>query len=188
MRAFVVAAHGTDIAQVREYLAKDPALVFASWDWGGGDWETALGGAAHMGNREMARVLLSQGARIDSFCAAMLGQREVLSALVRANPIVTTTKGPHGLTLLYHAAISGDVALAEALKPHLTPKSPDFTQALPAAVRDGHLEMTRWLFANGEVNPNLPDGLGKRPLTTAIAKGFKEVAEELRKHGAKESD
>jgi len=44
--------------------------------------------------------------------------------------------------------------------------------------------MTKWLFENGKVNPNVEDALGKRPLTTAIEKGFKEVAEELRKRGA----
>jgi hypothetical protein len=46
--------------------------------------------------------------------------------------------------------------------------------------------MTRWLLTNGVTDPNLPDGLGKRPLATALAKGFAEVAEELRKHGATE--
>jgi ankyrin repeat protein len=114
----------------------------------------------------------------------MLGQREVVAALVAANPSVATTKGPHGYTLLYHAAIGGDVAIAELMKPYLGQPSPAYSQALSAAVRDGHLAMTRWLFENGEVNPNLPDALGKRPLATAIDRGFREVAEELRKHGA----
>lgn len=189
VKAFVVAGHGDrNLARVKEYLAQDPKLIFATWDWGGGDWETALGGASHTGSREMARYLLSQGARIDSFCAAMLGQHQVVAALVAATPSVVAAKGPHGFTLLYHAAISGDVAIAELLKPHLTPESQVFTQALSAAVRDGHLEMTKWLFQNGDVNPNVEDALGKRPLTTALEKKFPDVAEELRKHGARESE
>jgi hypothetical protein len=189
VKAFVVAGHSDkNLARVKEHLAQDPKLVFATWDWGGGDWETALGGASHTGSREMARYLLSQGARIDSFCAAMLGQRQVVAALVAAVPSVVAAKGPHGFTLLYHAAISGDVAMAELLKPHLTAEPRVFTQALSAAVRDGHLEMTKWLFQNGDVNPNVEDALGKRPLTTALEKGFPDVAEELRKHGARESE
>ena len=48
--------------------------------------------------------------------------------------------------------------------------------------------MTKWMFENGNPNPNIEDALGRRPLTLAIQKGFQEVAEELRKHGARESD
>src|SRR5689334_17880380 len=82
IQAFVGAGHGDkNIEQVKEMLVKDPKLIFASWDWGGGDWESALGGASHTGSRDMARLLLDKGARIDSFCAAMLGQRQVVAAL-----------------------------------------------------------------------------------------------------------
>ena len=42
-----------------------PALLNATWDWGAGDFETALGAASHMGNRESAGVLLARGARLD---------------------------------------------------------------------------------------------------------------------------
>jgi hypothetical protein len=187
--AFVGAGHrDANLARVKEYLDQDPKLVFATHDWGGGDWETALGGASHTGSREMARYLLSRGARIDAFCAAMLAQREVLSALVAANPSVATARGPHGYTLLYHVAIGGDVSMAEILKPHLTEQPRAYTQALSAAVRDGHVGMTRWLFENGEVDPNLEDAMGNRPLKVAIEKGFDEVAKELRKRGAREAE
>ena len=187
--AIVGAGHNDkNLARVKEMLDRDPQLVYASHDWGDGDWETALGGASHTGSREMARYLLSRGARIDAFCAAMLAQREVVGALVAASPAVVTAKGPHGYTLLYHVAIGGDVTMAELLKPHLTSQPRAYNQSLSAAVRDGHVEMTRWLFANGEVDPNMKDAFGRRPLTLAMEKGFREVADELRKHGARESD
>ena len=189
VKAFVVAGHSDQkIAEVKEMVDHDPKLVYASHDWGGGDWETALGGASHTGSREMARYLLSRGARIDVYCAAMLAQREVLAALLGANPTVATARGPHGYTVLYHVAIGGDVAMAELLKPHLAAQPRAYTQALSAAVRDGHLAMTRWLFANGEVDANVPDALGRHPLVLAMDKGFRDVAEELRKHGAREVD
>jgi hypothetical protein len=184
--AFVVAGHG-NFPKVKEMVAQEPKLVLAAWDWGGGDWETALGGAAHTGHREIADYLLAQGARIDSFCAAMLGQREVLTALLAATASVATTKGPHGFTLLYHAAISGDVAIAEALKPHLPPKSDDYNQALSAAARDGRLAMTTWLLKNGVTDPNVPDAFKKTPLAIALEKGFEDVAEELRRNGGRQN-
>jgi hypothetical protein len=186
IKAFVGAGHANkNLDVVKEMLAKDSKLVLAAWDWGAGDWETALGGASHTGSRDMARFLLEQGARIDSFCAAMLGERQVVAALIAANPAAVATRGPHGYTLLYHVAISGDVAMAEMLKPHLEPRPGIYNQALTAAVRDGHLEMTSWLLNNGAGNPNVEDALGKRPLEMAMEKGFTAVAEELRKHGAR---
>lgn len=183
--AFVGAGHN-NLPRVKELVAQEPALVFAAWDWGGGDWETALGGASHTGHRDIAEYLLSQGARIDAFCAAMLGEREVLRALLVANPSVATTKGPHGYTLLYHAAISGDVEIAEALKPLLTPRAKDYNQALSAAARDGHLEMTKWLVDNGVTDPNVPDGFNKTALMFAVEKKFPEIETLLLNHGARD--
>lgn len=185
--AFVQAGHG-NLPKLKELTAQNPALVRAGWDWGDGDWETALGGAAHIGHRDCARFLLSQGARIDAFSAAMLGARDALGGLIAADPATATTKGPHGYTLLYHAAISGDTAMADFIKPHLAPDARDYTQALSAAIRDGHLAMTKWLFANGPVNPNTRDALDRRPLAVALAKGHTEIADELRRHGAREAD
>jgi ankyrin repeat protein len=183
--AFVGAGHN-NLPRVKEMLAQEPSLVFAAWDWGGGDWETALGGASHTGQREIARHLLSQGARIDAFCAAMLGDRNVMLALLKTNPSVATTKGPHGYTLLYHIAISGDVAIAEALKPLLPPNRKDYNQALSAAARDGHLEMTKWLLENGVTDPNVPDGFNKTALMFAVEKNFADIEAALRSHGAHE--
>ena len=48
----------------------------ASWDWGGGDWETGLGAAAHMGRRDIAELLLGRGARLDLFAAAIPATRD----------------------------------------------------------------------------------------------------------------
>jgi hypothetical protein len=183
---FVVAGHG-NLARVKELIAQEPKLVLAAWDWGGGDWETALGGASHTGHREIAKYLLTQGARIDSFCAAMLGERDVVTALLAANSSVASTEGPHGFTLLYHAASGGDVAIAEALKPHLPLKVKDYNQALSAAAREGHLPMTCWLLKNGVTDPNVPDAFKKTPLAIALEKGFTEVAEELRRNGGRET-
>src|SRR5204862_5719774 len=44
----------SDLEMVKKLLEKEPALLNATQDWGGGDWETGLGGASHMGNRAIA--------------------------------------------------------------------------------------------------------------------------------------
>ena len=182
---FVRLAHqDRNLDQVAGMVARDPKLVYAAWDWGGGDWETGLGGASHIGSRKMARFLLEKGARVDAYCAAMLGAREVVAALVSADPGVVNARGPHGYSLLYHAAISGDLKMAELISPHITARARDFNQSLSAAVRDGHIDMTVWLLERGVTDPNLEDALGKRPLATALEKGYREVAEVLRRHGA----
>jgi hypothetical protein len=113
-REMVAVSHG-NVARVRELLSNRPALANASWDWGYGDWESALGAASHVGNHEIARLLLAAGARPTIFSAAMLGQVETVRAFVAASPGVQKTRGPHGLTLLSHAR-AGGAAAADVVK------------------------------------------------------------------------
>ena len=73
---FVLKAHG-DLDTVKRLLEQAPALVNCAWDWGGGDWETGLGAASHVGRRDIA-LFCSTGARMDIFAAAMLGETEIV--------------------------------------------------------------------------------------------------------------
>ena len=93
-------------------LAAEPALVNATWDWGGGDFETALGAASHMGNKQIANYLLEHGARLDIFAAAMLGKLDVVKAALAAYPDAINTPGPHGIPLVDHAEAGGEEAKA----------------------------------------------------------------------------
>jgi hypothetical protein len=111
VQEFVSKAHG-DLDAVRELLESEPTLLNASWDWGGGDWETGLGAAAHMGRRDIALFLLERGARADIFAAAMLGETEVVRALLTAWPALRDAPGPHGIPLLAHAKAGGEQARA----------------------------------------------------------------------------
>ena len=111
VEAFVAKAHG-DLEAVRELLEEEPALVNASWDWGGGDWETGLGAAAHMGRRQIALLLLDHGARLDLFAAAMLGCFDIVSATLANFPELRDAKGPHGIPLVEHARVGGADARA----------------------------------------------------------------------------
>lgn len=112
VREIVGAAHG-NLARVKELLGESPALVNAGWDWGFGDWETPIGAASHVGNREIAALLLERGARPDLFTFAMLGHLEAVRACIAACPGIQRATGPHGLTLLHHARKGG--AAAEAV-------------------------------------------------------------------------
>jgi hypothetical protein len=111
VQEFVGNAHG-NLERVKELLTQEPALVNATWDWGGGDFETALGAAAHMGRKDIANFLLAHGARLDIFAAAMLGQLEIVKAALTAYPEALKTPGPHGIPLIVHAEKGGDDALA----------------------------------------------------------------------------
>lgn len=182
---FVGAAHG-NLEKVKEMLTKEPMLVNACWDWGGGDFELAIGGAAHMGNRDIANYLLDNNARTDIFCAAMLGQKGVVESLIKMRPGIANVPGPHKFPLLYHVAISGDVRMADIVKRHIEKEriAGNCNRSLQAAARDGKTEMIEWLFANGVDNPNTKDVLGRTPLQLADEKGYKEAVTLLKKHGA----
>jgi hypothetical protein len=99
---FVMVSHG-NLARVKELLAQDARLIHAAWDWGGGDFETALGAAAHVGNQEIARFLLANGARMDLFAAAMLGELQIVQSLLTTFPEQAQVLGPHKIPLILHA-------------------------------------------------------------------------------------
>jgi hypothetical protein len=105
----VVVAH-FNAARVKELVGRQATLAKATWDWGFGDWETALGAASHTGNREIAGVLLAHGAHPTIFSAAMLGQLDVVKAFVAAAPGIERTRGPHSISLLAHATAGGPEA------------------------------------------------------------------------------
>lgn len=109
VQAIVGAAH-RDLRAVKELVAARPELAKASFDWGFGDWESALGAASHTGQREIARFLMDHGARPDIFTFAMLGHTDAVRAMINAQPGIQRTHGPHGITLLRHARAGGDPA------------------------------------------------------------------------------
>ncbi len=111
VKEFVIAGHN-NLERVKEMLTQEPGLLNATWDWKAGDFETALGGAGHMGRKDIANYLLSQGARMDIFVAAMLGKLEIVKAMLAAFPNLLHSKGPHGITLLAHANAGKEEAAA----------------------------------------------------------------------------
>ena len=104
---FVIYAHD-NLDMVKKLLEKEPLLLNAAMDWGGGDWETGLGGASHLGKRDIAEFLIEHGARIDLFASAMLGQLDVIKSMLKLQPKLIDAKGPHGFSLHWHANAGGE--------------------------------------------------------------------------------
>lgn len=106
VKEFVRVAH-SDLAKVKEMLAAQPLLLNAAWDWGGGDFETAVGAAGHMGLKETANYLIDRGARTDIFVLTMLGRTGIVKSMLTDYPSLLNAAGPHGFTLLHHAEKGG---------------------------------------------------------------------------------
>ena len=117
VKEFVRVGHN-DLAAVQRMLNEQPGLLNACWDVGGGDFETALEGAGHVGDRDIAEYLIGRGARANIFVLTMLGRTVEVKALLAGFPEVLRSKGPHGFTLLHHATRGGEPA--QELLEHIT--------------------------------------------------------------------
>src|SRR5688572_27684981 len=109
VKEFVIAGHG-NMDKVKALLTEMPTLLYASWDWKAGDFETALEGAGHVGNKEIANFLIERGARTNLFVLTMLGKTALVKAYLDLYPQYLAARGPHGLTLLHHAQKGGEGA------------------------------------------------------------------------------
>jgi hypothetical protein len=107
VKQFVIAGHGK-FDEVKKMLTEFPTLLYATWDWGNGDFETALEGAGHVGNKEIANYLIELGARTNLFVLTMLGKTTIVKNFLDNFPQYLTARGPHGLTFLHHAQKGGD--------------------------------------------------------------------------------
>lgn len=103
MVSSVVGASHFDFDKVKQMVIQRPELAKAAWDWGFGDWETALGAASHVGRRDIAELLISYGARPDIFTFTMMGMLKSVQDIIETVPGIQSNPGPHGITLLQHA-------------------------------------------------------------------------------------
>lgn len=109
VKEFVGVSH-SKIDRVKEMLENEHLLLHSSYDWGGGDFESPIEAAGHVGNKEIALYLLSKGARYNIYLACMLGHLETVKNVVAFNPQLIHSKGPHGFTMLHHAQKGGEEA------------------------------------------------------------------------------
>ena len=175
VREFVLAGHG-NFEKVKAMLAEEPALLnekFVQND------ETALEAASHVGNRQIAEYLLAQGAPINVYTAAMLGQTATVAEMLRRDPDLAKRPGVHGMSALFHAAIGGHVGIADML--YAGSPNENIDHVLHAAVASGNPAMVKWALAQGpDVHAKRFDG--KTPLQ--VAAGNAEIEGLLRGAGA----
>ena len=115
VREMVGVSHG-NIERVKELLTESPELAKATWDWGFGDWETAIGAASHVGRKDIVELLVEHGARPDIFTFAMMDDVTTIKAIVAESPKLLSLPGPHGITLRQHAVNGNASKVLEYLK------------------------------------------------------------------------
>jgi hypothetical protein len=111
VKEFVTVAHGK-FDRMKEMLENDHLLLHVSNDWGGGDYESAIEAAGHVGNKEIASYLLSKGARYNIYLACMMGHLDTVKNVLAFNSGLLNSKGPHGFTMLHHAKQGGEQSKA----------------------------------------------------------------------------
>lgn len=190
VKEWVGKAHQRKIEPMRELLKQSPELIHSSFDWGGGDWESALQAAAHTGSQEMARFLLETGARLDLFAAVMLGELAYVKLSLDVFPSAFVVRGAHGIPLLSHA-IAGGAPAANVLE-FLLDKGADVNAVhhngmtpISIAVQTGQRETVRRLLAKG-ANPQSRAKNGTTPLSLAKKLGDSQILADLKAAGASE--
>ncbi len=181
---FVGKSHG-DIKSVKELLKAEPAIVNAAWDWGNGDWETGLGAASHTGRRNIAELLLENGARMDAFAAAMMGIKPIIVEMQTAFPKMHSVAGPHGICLLTHAIYGGEKAdevfefLLEA-GANVNSTSKQKSTPLMAAAGTGRVSIVESLIKK-DADPRAKNAAGRTAIDAAKKRKHQDVIDVLEK-------
>ena len=181
IREFVIAGHG-NLEKVQTLLADYPELLNIAHVWREDDHETALQGAAHVGNATIAEYLLTQGAPLDICTAAMLGRRGDIESFVQADVDAIQQTGAHGIPLLTHAAFSGDLRLVGWLVEQGA--STGISSALHNAVNRGYTDLAGWLLANHQPDLSWKNFQGKTALAVALENQHETLVQLLQAHGA----
>jgi len=112
---FVLAAH-RNLDDVKKIYEATPLILNCTNQSKKGDFETAMGGAAHMGRKDIADYLLSKGARLNIFSMTYLGYTDAVKQILKAQPDLINAPGPHGFSLLHHAKVGKHTKMMEWLK------------------------------------------------------------------------
>jgi ankyrin repeat protein len=201
----IFASKGTDVSTLPlaacvGNLARVKSLVEQGADPNAKDefgW-TPLYWAASTGQEEVATYLIGKGATVDAKTnddrtplhqAAQAGVAHLVEVLI-SKGVDVKARDTAGSTPLHDAAAAGRREVAELLiakGADINAKATNeyWTTPLHRAAFAGHKEMVELLIARG-ADANIRDYRGRTALDLAEQRGHTEIAELLRKHGAKE--
>ena len=183
--ALVDAARAGNLEAAKQHL-----VAGADVDFRNQQGFTPLHVAAQEGYIKVAELLIAKGANVNTSgrligttpldSAALLGHKEMVELLIDSgadiNPQIIT-----GETPLQRAEQRGHSAIAEILRKH-GGKAGEVT--LQLAILKGQKDVAKSLITGG-ADVNAKGLLGRTPLDWAIIGGKNELANLLRKHGAK---
>ncbi len=153
-----------------------------------GSGESAVLLAAYYRRKDVLELLLSRGAALNIFEAAVVGKVQRVEALLAADPSLANGYAPDGFPLLGLAAFFGhrevvDLLLRHGAEVNAVSRNATGYTALTGAVAGGHAEIAAALLAAG-ANANHRYGAGYTPLYEAAAGGKTKIVALLLAHGA----
>jgi hypothetical protein len=99
----VVGVSHFNLDRLKKLVDPRPELANATWDFGFGDWESAIAAGSHVGRIDIVQYLIGKGAAPTLFTHAVMGNFNLVKAVIEAYPGVQKCPGPHGISLLQHA-------------------------------------------------------------------------------------
>ena len=151
-----------------------------------GPWKDDNALRSNRGKREVAQILIEDGANYDAYAACGLGDVGGLQALVDADAKVARAVDGYGMTPLHWAARAGAVECAEVLLGHragVDALNKARRAPLQLAAEADQAEIIRLLARDG-VDLNTQDRKGRTPLHRATYEGQVAAAETLLEVGA----
>jgi len=176
IREFVIAAH-SDLDTVKTILTEHPNVIDVAHEWQAGQTETALQAAAHTGGRDIAEYLLAQGAKPNTVVYAMLGDAKHFFLMLAKNRKNIYEIGAHDLSLMYHAAIGGNIDIIEQIFMVCDPS--ELGNGILAATTFSNENAVKWFVAN-RAPLQTTDFRGRTPLMIAVEQEDTGIVETLK--------
>jgi len=175
-----------DVERVKHLYKLAPGLLAARATWD----ELPIEAAAHMGLVPLAEFLAEQGSPVSTCTASVLGLRNRVEALVKADPNCLRERGAHDIPLLSYTAWGKErLDIAEFLLNSgvdLRARGLGLTTLHVAAMR-GHIELARLLLDRGaDVNePSRQKNGDVTPLTMAVRAKQEKMQQFLKERGGR---
>ena len=140
----------------------------------------------NQGKRDVARILIEDGAAYDACAAAGLNDTRRLEALMASDPDSALATGPYGMTPLHWASRAGSLECLQWLLDHgaeVDARNDAHRTSIQLSAERGLAVCIKLLAAAG-ADLNAQDRKGRTPLHRATYEGHAEAAEALLAMGA----